>query len=303
MKTIFSFVAALIICLQGICQNINDLRKLFEYDKGEDIGLQQRSKKDTAQATIYEIAFSTINAQRVTASLIIPKLNLREFPAVIFLNDASQHKESFLSQALDLANNAFASLIIEALPQRPDIYRMTFHNYTEPRKDFNAYRQAVIDIRRAIDFLEQHPKIDHNRIAFIGNGDGAMTGAIVSGIETRILTYVLVSCTPCYSCILKTSNDPVITKARNSLTTEQIDQYGLIIKPLNPINYLPYHFNKPILFQYAKNDPNFDESSSTVIMQSTKEPRSQKLYNTTSQYLIELPEYLADQKKWLKDHL
>jgi len=299
-----TFIIILVfIFVRSIGQNINDLKKLFNYDKGEGLDFRVHGIKDTLQGTINYVSFSSINGLKVTATLIIPHQNLREFPVIIFLNDAFQAKDAFLPQALDLATNAFASLLIDPLPLRPEPYRMNYHSYSEPRKDFSAYRQAVLDIRRSIDALEQHPKIDRNRIAFIGNGDGAMTGAIVSGIETRILNYILMSCSSCYSCNLRTSNDPLMSKARNILTSEQISQYEIVLKPLNPINYLPFHRSTLVFFQFAQNDPSFDEPAAKSIIQITSDPKSQKFYKTTSLGLIEFQEAIADQKKWLKDHL
>jgi len=303
MKKITLLAFLICVCIPGISQSINELKKIFDYDKGEYLDYRELSIKDTTQGTIHFIVFSSVNGLKVTANLIIPHQQLHEFPVVIFLNDGSQSKDEFLPQALALAANAIASLLIDALPARPDLFRVNYHNFAEPIKDFNAFRQAVLDIRRSIDLLEQHPSIDRNRIAFIGNGDGALTGSIVSGIETRISGYIFMFSNSCYSCDLKNSNNPIFSKARNDLTSEQINHYESVIKPLNPDNYLPHHRNTLIFFQFAQNDPYFDESTAKSIIQLTKDPKSYKFYKTTNSGLLLFQESIADQKKWLKEHL
>jgi predicted esterase len=303
MKKYLLVVLILTIAVSSRGQTITDLRKMFDYDKGEDLDVRIVSTKDTLQGTLQEIVFNGGHGIKVTGCLIIPKQKLREFPAVIFLNDASQSRNAFLPQALDLANNAFASLLIDALPNRPEAYRMTFRNFSDPRKDLAAYKQAVLDIRRSVDFLEQHSRIDRNRIAFFGNGNGAMTGAILSGVETRILNYILMACSPCCSCELRYSNDPLIVKARNILTQEQITQYELSVKVLNPSNYLPYHRKALVFFQFGQADPNYDEKTSRELFQLTGEPKCQKTYNTTNLGLNAFEEAMNDQKNWLKAHL
>lgn len=303
MKKIILLTLMIYTCTSGISQTINDLKKIFDYDKGERLDYRELGVKDTTQGTMHFVVFSSVNGFKVTANLIIPHQQLHEFPVVIFLNDGSQSKDEFLPQALDLAANAVASLLIDALPARPDPFRMNYHNFAEPIKDFNAYRQAVLDIRRSIDFLEQHPLIDRNRIAFIGNGDGALTGSILSGIELRISGYILMFSNYCYSCDLKNSNNPIFSKARNGLTSEQINHYESVIKSLNPANYLPYHRNTLIFYQFAQNDPYFDEPAAKSIIQITKDPKSYKFYKTTNSGLLIFQESIADQKKWLKDHL
>jgi len=303
MKKNFLFLFIILLSLPCWCQPINDLRKIFDYDKGEDLDLRILSTVDTVQGTMNEIIFNGGNGLKITGSLIIPKQKIREFPAIIFLNDASQSRNAFLQQALNLSECAFASLIIDAPPARPQQYQMSYHNFTDPRRDLIAYKQAVLDIRRSIDLLEQHPRIDHNRIAFIGNGDGAMTGAITSGIESRILTYILMACTPSYSRDLRYSNSPMIVKARNSLSAEQITQYEKLVELLNPSNYLPYHRRSLIFFQFAQNDPGFDEKASKELFQITEEPKIQKIYKTTNSGMVTFEEVIKDQNMWLNNHL
>jgi hypothetical protein len=303
MYKLLSYILVFTLSIPCLGQNIDDLRKIFEYDKGQDLDYRILSTKDTIQGTINEIIYSSVSGLKVTARLIIPKQKIREFPAVIFLNDASQGRNAFVPQALDLANNAFASLLIDALPDRPEECRMQYYNFSEPRKDFSAYRQAVLDIRRGIDLLEQHERIDRNRIAFIGSGSGAMTGAIAAGVETRINTYILLACSHCYSCDLRLSNNPVIAKARNALTSEQINQYESVIKLLNPSNYLPNHRRSLIFFQFAQNDPYYHAQTAMETFQITKDPKSQKYYKTTNLGLTLLDEAVNDRISWLKNHL
>ena len=110
MKRTILIILGIVLSLHGFSQTINDLKKLFDYDKGDDLNYRVLSSKDTIQASINYVSYSSANGLRVDACLIIPKQKLRQFPAVIFLNDASQNMESFLPQALELASNAFASI-------------------------------------------------------------------------------------------------------------------------------------------------------------------------------------------------
>ena len=48
-------------------------------------------------------------------------------------------------------------------------------------------------MRRAIDYLESRPDVDHERIAFYGLSMGADDGAIVGAVENRLRTLVLVA--------------------------------------------------------------------------------------------------------------
>jgi hypothetical protein len=63
----------------------------------------------------------------------------------------------------------------------------------DPKKLIATMRQCVLDIRRTVDWIEQRPEFDRNRIGLVGTSLGAIVAALVSGVESRIeaASYVL----------------------------------------------------------------------------------------------------------------
>ena len=53
--------------------------------------------------------------------------------------------------------------------------------------------ERTLDVRRALDYLESRPEIDHDKIAFYGLSMGAEEGTIVGAVEPRLRTLVLVA--------------------------------------------------------------------------------------------------------------
>jgi hypothetical protein len=284
-------------------QSITDYRSIFDYDKGLNLYFQVLATKDSAQGTIQDIVYTSINGVQVTGCLVIPKQKIKEFPVIIFFPDVAQSKSVFLSHALDLASEAFASLLLDSPVDRPDDHKYNFRNFTEPRKDFSGYRQSVFDIRRAIDLLEKHERIDRNRIAFVGCGTGAMVGAIVSGAETRMSSYILLGYYFSFVTELHTSTDPTFVKARDLLESDQVSLYETVLKPIEPSGYLPYHRNSYIFFQFAQSDPYYSDQAAKDAFKLTKEPKRQKFYKATNAELPSFEESARDRKDWLKNHL
>jgi predicted esterase len=280
-------------------QTIADLRKLFDYEKSLDPDLKIVGTKDTANATIYDILYTSVNGLKVTAYMVIPKKKQAQHPAVIFLHGEGQDKTVFLNEALHMAIESFVSLVIDAPPARPNGYRMNYLNYSEPKKDFAVYRQTAIDVRRGIDILEQNPLVDRFRISFVGFDKGSWTGALLSGVENRISCYVLMGCSPCQTCDLKNSNEPSMVKIRSSLTPEQINQYELQMRYLNPVNYLGNRFDSRVFFQFAEADPSVSEEMSDLAFKTAGEPKLEKYYTSTHKELIEFSEAKLDRKNWL----
>jgi dienelactone hydrolase len=54
------------------------------------------------------------------------------------------------------------------------------------------FQQAVLDIRRAGDWLRSQPDIDRGRIGIFGVSLGSLVGALVSGVDTRFTRSVFV---------------------------------------------------------------------------------------------------------------
>ena len=303
MKFFLAIILSISICFSIDSQSIVDLRRFFNYDPSEDINYRVLRTTDTTEATIFNIQYTGGNQLVVTAYLIIPKNYLRRYPAVIFLHGLGQDKNAFLSNALGLASKSFASLLIDDPPARPVSQKMNYQNYADPKLDLLVHRQSVIDVRRGIDLLEQHPKIDPERIGFVGIDYGAWTGAIVAGIEYRILTYILIGCPYQPTSDLKSSSDPQIVKIRNTITQEQLSFYEASLKKLDPINYLPFHRNSNILFQFSRIDPNFPLTTIQQTFQTTSESKTLETFESQTFELINLPSAEQNRNKWLFDHL
>lgn len=302
MKNLFCLIFSL-LSITVIGQNMADYRRHFDYDRSRDLNFRIYNTLDTLDARILNIQYDSGNGAQVTAYLVIPQQKIRQYPALIFLHGAGYNKNQFLSEALDLASESFASLLIDDPTARPLSQRMSYNNYANPVKESMIYNQIIVDIRRGIDLLEQNDKIDRDRIAFIGTDMGACTGAIVSGIENRILTYVLIGCNPCLSCELVNSNDPSIVKIRSSYTSEQLSSYQTTIKNYDVLNYIGSHRNSTIFYQFSSIDPYLTQDKINNLIQNTTEPKAQKNYPILMPEIVNNIKAMKDRKIWLKAHL
>jgi hypothetical protein len=303
MQKILLFLIFSFLIETGSSQSIIDLRKYFNYNASQDFDFKILNTTDTIKAIIYDVNYLSANGLRVTAFLVVPKRKQAQCPAVIFVHGGEQNKYTFLSEALDLAAESFVSLVIDAPPARLAPNRLNYFNYSDPKKEFSAYRQTVIDVRRGIDLLEQNPLIDRYRIAFVGLDKGSWIGGILAGVENRIPFYILMGCSPCPTCDLKASEEPSLVKARSSLTQEQISMYEIQMRYLNPLNYLGNRSDSQIFFQFTDNDPYVSEEMAELAFKTSNEPKLEKYYSTTHFELLDFPEAKLDRKNWLKKQM
>src|SRR5262249_31566652 len=55
----------------------------------------------------------------------------------------------------------------------------------------DAWIQTVIDLRRAVDYLESRPDIERGKIGYLGFSMGAMLGSVLGGVEARLCCFLL----------------------------------------------------------------------------------------------------------------
>jgi pimeloyl-ACP methyl ester carboxylesterase len=93
-----------------------------------------------------------------------------------------------------------ASLVENGRAVLYPIYKGTFDRVSSLRcvtpNETSLYRTHLIawskDLGRAIDYLESRPDVDGEKLAFLGQGWGAMMGAILPAVESRLKVAVLV---------------------------------------------------------------------------------------------------------------
>jgi hypothetical protein len=164
---------------------------LFDYDRDQPLDLVVESQEQLGAATVQTISYAGGMGFRVPAYLVVPG-GRGPYPAIVYLHKGSAGKNQFLSEAISLAGLGVVSLLLDSpFVPRPFGGDQVREDYPGTERE-GSIRQ-VIDILRGLDLLETLPLVDASRIGYIGHSLGAVHGGIVSGIETRVIAYVLVA--------------------------------------------------------------------------------------------------------------
>src|SRR5690242_7386142 len=170
--------------------------RTFAYESNRPFNLKEAGSRQESGVTIRDVNYDAYNPahKRIEAYIVEPNSRGR-FAGVVFfhwLGNSKSDRTEFLDDAIALARRGTVSLLLQG-----------FFPWLEPPTEANADRQQVIDqtieVRRAIDLLLSRPGVDSKRIAFVGHDYGAMFGGIVTGVERRIGTYVLMAGAPNFS--------------------------------------------------------------------------------------------------------
>jgi dienelactone hydrolase len=227
----------------------------FDYDRSAPIDVHESAARPHAGFSVREISYASPRGGRVPASLVIPA-EAGPFPAILFghwMKSGSplRNRGEFLEEAELLARAGAISILIDAPLVRPgaveDQDRLS-------AQDSAVTEQQVVDFRRALDLLLARPDVDPQRIAYVGHSFDAKVGAILSGVEKRISTFVLMagSCGDAY--YVFHSGAPGMAEMRKQVGEAKLREYFARYAWADPEKYVGHSAPAAVFLQFASAD-------------------------------------------------
>jgi hypothetical protein len=276
-----------------------ELSDLFRYDKKAALNVQETSTFNRDGVTVRDILFDSPKGGRVPAYIVeptCPGLNA----GIVFGHWGGGVRTEFLNEAIFYARAGAVSVLIDYPWVRPAPWRRNINDFGKPEQDREAYIQAVLDLRRAFDILEARSDVDKNRMGYVGHSYGAQWGAILSAVDGRLQTAVLVAGIPDYEVILLSDN-PDILELRKQLPLGQLEGYVKTVSVLDAIRYVPHAAPKPLFFQFALHERSWGKNSMERYAGAASEPKKVEYYETGHE--VNDIKAVADRAFWLEKHL
>lgn len=255
------------------------LVKLYQYDASLAMDLRDSLIEQSGSVTVSQISFASPVRGRVSAFLVKPSKN-GKYPALIFGHWGPGNKTEFLPEAKLYAEAGVVSLLVDYPWVRPAPWRVRRGNgFDEPEVDRDASIQAVVDIRRGLDYLSSLREVDLEHIAYVGHSYGAQWGAILASIEKRIKAFVLVGGVPDAAAIFLEDDDPSLVEIRQTML-EKIKKHLEIYSVTDAINYIGHAAPHPMFFQFARYEQWFGEAAMKRYYEAASEPKTVQWYST-----------------------
>lgn len=280
-------------------QSIDELRRVFDYDQNASLDIKEVGVMNRDGVRIHDISYASPKSGRVTAYLVVP-LEKGRFAGVVFGHWGLGTRTEFLPEAMLYAKAGVVSLLVDDLDVRPAPWRKNAPG-SEPEAVRNNFIQSVVDLRRGIDLLRARSDVDPNRIAYVGHSAGAHWGAILSAVDRRLKTVVLMAGIPSETTILLESDDPDYVSFRETSPKDELDRYFKAVTSLDAINYVPHAVPTPLLFQFARFERYFNERSMRRYAEAASKPKQVMWYDTGHE-LNDL-QALIDRAKWLQRYI
>lgn len=268
-------------------QNIH----LFDYEAESPVVVTEHAVQQKEGFTVHDISYPSPKTGDVPAYLVVPD-GEGPFAGIILMHGSSGSRESLLPLARDLAVTGAVVLTISA-PSARTPGRSWIH-FTPQDRDEQI--QLMVDLRRGVDLLIQHEKVDSARLGYIGYSYGAAMGGLLAGIEPRIKAYGLMVGDGGLVNHFTDGETPVggfetIDPATRRAWLEAME-------PIEPIHFIG-HSTSSLFFQNAKFDALVTEGDALAYQAAGPGPKKVTWYESNhglpTQAYTDMAAWLAEQ--------
>jgi len=255
---------------------------------------------------LIELNYAGESGDRVPAYLLIPPGG-GPFPAIIWghwlmKGSPLANKDEFLEEAVALAHSGVVSLLIDAPQVRHDW--VAANNDAGPleaaKQQSEAAVHQVTDLRRGIDLLYGRHDVDRKRIAYVGHSWNAHVGAILAGVETRIIAYVLMASGYADQEEAFAGKDPQRMAQIKQVGEDNIREYFREYAWDDPVYFLGHTDRESIFLQFASGDPISKEMAQKYLDRFSAKDKKMEFYDAG--HALNAAARL-DRARWLQKHL
>jgi dienelactone hydrolase len=282
---------------------LEDLARQFDYDSKAPLDVREVNRERRDGVTIIDLTYASPLGGRVPAYLVLPK-GRGPFPAVLFGHwmmpgSPLMNRCEFLEEAIVLARSGAASLLIDTPLVRPG-FVLEKDEMRAAVQSSETARQQLIDFRRGIDLLGISPGIKQNRIAYVGHSYDAHVGGILSGVEKRINSFVLLAGGFADEEYVFDPDNAEMRKLRERVGDAALRAYFQNYAWDDPVNFIGHSAPAAVFLQFGRQDKPITEKMARRYHELFAEPKRIGFYDAGHELNAAARRDRAD---WLRQRL
>jgi uncharacterized protein len=157
----------------------------FVYDRTAALELSDSLLREESGVLVHVLSFASPKGGRATGLLFVPRDSGR-FPGIVVQHGAPGTAGTVESLALAIARRGAVVVALDAPWARRNAPPFSF----TPQDSVDQV-QLIVDLQRAVDLLLARKDVHPLRLGYVGRSYGAAMGALLAGVERRLVTYVL----------------------------------------------------------------------------------------------------------------
>lgn len=268
-------IALLALFLAPVQESRLDPAELFAYDRSLPLESTDEVEEQTEGYTRFRITYRSAHGLRVTASLAHPKPETDELiPVLLLVHGLGGSRKDFREYEKVFVGAGYALFAIDAPghgERRSEGEAPEFFG-RHPYATRDLLIQAVIDCRRAIDYLSRTKQFDAKRIGYIGTSMGGKVGALLAGVDDRVQAPVLVVAGGDWKKMLESSKLPSVRKIRDD-DPKKVEEYLRALDPVDPCRWVGRISPRPVLMINGDADSIVPPESNKALHAAAKEPK------------------------------
>jgi len=253
--------------------NYEETASLFDYDKELPVAITENSVQREDGFTLYDIHYPSPKGGDVPAYLLIPD-GAGPFAAILLMHGSSGSRASLLSFAKDLAPTGAVVLTVSGPAARTP--NRDWIHFTAQDRDEQI--QLIIDLRRAVDLLTQHPSVDASRIGYVGYSYGAAMGGLLAGVEPRVKAYGLMVGDGGLVNHFMEDGKPV--GGFETVPAVMREEWLKAMEPIEPIHFIGHASASWLYFQNAHYDSSVSEADALAYQDAGSLPKRVQWYDS-----------------------
>lgn len=249
--------------------------QIYAYDHDLPLNAEVTEQQRTANYVIYRVQYNSVHDKRVPAWWCVPTAGSPPYPCVMIMHGYGGDKNGLQILAPAFAMRGIATFAIDAEyhgdRKQPGNDILSAYIY----RNRDALVQTVIDLRRAIDFLQSRQEIDGKRIGYIGLSMGGILGGILAGVDERVQAPILIVAGGDWGYLFSTSEHPTARQLRekNAELFKSSQKINEVMGPADPVNWVARISPRPLLMINGKDDQIVPKECTERLFAAAKEPK------------------------------
>ncbi|MBA2732210.1 MAG: hypothetical protein H0U54_04885 [Acidobacteria bacterium] len=288
---------------QATRPRIEDLARQFAYDSKAPLDVREVGRKRRDSVTIIDLTYASPRGGRVPAYLVVPD-GKKPSAAILFGHwmmpgSPMKNRNEFLEEAVVMARSGAVSLLIDAPLVRPG-FVLEKDEMRAAAQSSEVSRQQVIDFRRGIDLLTSRYKIGKNAIAYVGHSFDAHVGGLLSAVEKRINSFVLMAGGFADEEYVFDPDNAEMRKLRERVGDDALRAYFRKYDWDDPINLVSHSAPATVFLQFGRQDKPITEKMANRYYELFAEPKKIEFYDAGHALNAKAR---RDRAEWLRQRL